>query len=892
MSLISLVLASAAAAQTADPAEAQAAAAQPTNLLEAKTAVAVRLADATIRVDGHLDEAVWGQARFLTDFRQRDPDLGAPPSDRLEVAFLYDDHALYVGARLFTADRHRLPTGLTRRDASGNAEHLTVVLDPFLDRRTGYAFSVTSANGRRDYYHTRDAEDGRDFNWNPVWESNVTVDSLGWTVEMRIPFSQLRFGHRPIHTWGLNINRWSPQRNEDVYWVVVPREQPGFISHFGTLHGIADLPQTRRMELVPYLTTNARFAGAPVPGDPFNAGRVIAASAGGDFKVGLGPSLTLDATFNPDFGQVDADPAEVNLSAFETFFPERRPFFTEGSQALSGGSQSYFYSRRVGGPPRGPASGDFVDRPGSTRILGAAKLTGRAGAAWQLGLLAAVTERTYARTYDSTGAVFGSTEVEPLATYAAGRMQRQFGAAGSTLGFTLATVRRAFRETSPLADRLPREAVSGGGDWTLRFKGGAYTLSGRAGFSYVGGSPAALQRLQESSARYFQRPDAEYVEVDPERTTMMGFSAALSAGKNAGNWLWNASLDSDSPGFETNDTGRLQNSDDIGLNANLTYRQLNPGAWFRRSRLNLSGRLGWNYGGIRRDTQLRLASSATFHSFWDVNLNLQFNPRTMSDNLTRGGPLMQTGWRTRLDGSIGNSGARVTTVRLTGALEQGEFGASFQEVGLRVSANPATMLSLSFDPSYQHRVSARQYVGRFDGGSPLTYGQRYVFARIERSQLVVRMQVNYLFSPTLSVEGYAEPFSASGRYSEFGELEHAGGRLLRVYGRAAGTTIAAEDGQYRVADTTVPGSFAFNNPNFNSLSFRSNLVLRWEWNPGSTLFLVWQQNRSEFCGGTVVECPNGSPPGSPATVSSFADPFKVPGDHFVAVKVTYWMPVR
>lgn len=868
---------------------------------ELKEAMAIRTGTGGVRVDGRLDEVSWQRAVFFSDFRQRDPVYGAAPSDRTEVAILYDDAAIYVGARMYNSDPARLPVSLTRHDGFGRAEHLTISFDPFLDRRTAFSFTVTSGNGRRDFLHTRDSDDGgaRDYTWNPVWEGHAVIDSLGWTAEMRIPLSQLRFPSLPVHVWGLNVHRGLPQRNEDVFWIAVPRDVPGYVSRFGTLHGIAAIPSARRIEILPYGAANARFTGDPVPGNPFDDGSVTGQSVGADIKVGLGSSLTLDATFNPDFGQVDADPAEVNLSAFESFFPERRPFFTEGSELLGGGGggggggNSFFYSRRVGAPPRGPASADFVDRPGSARILGAAKVTGRIGGGWQLGVFAGLTERTYATTYDSVPDAFGSVEVEPLAAYAAGRLQRQFGASGSTMGFTVASMRRAFSEDSPLESRFSRESIAGGADWNLRLDGGAYTIGGRIGFSHVAGSEAAILRLQESSARYYQRPDADYVEVDPTRTGMQGFSVGLSANKNAGLWLWGVSLESDSPGFETNDTGRLQNSDDIGFSANVTRRQLEPSRLLRRSRVNVSGRLGWNYGGVRRDAQLRLSTSANFHNYWDANLNIQFNPRTMSDNLTRGGPLMQSGWRVRTDGNISTSSANPTTVRLNGVWEQGEFGAWAAEVGLRIGANPLPTLSLSLDPGYQRRVSARQYVGRFGSGSDLTYGSRYVFAKIERSQLAMRVRFNYLFSPTLSVEGYAEPFSASGRYFGFGELERAGSRFLRVYGEAAGTTITAEDRQYRVDDTAVPGSFTIRNPDFNSLSFRSNLVVRWEWNPGSTLYFVWQQNRSDFCSaGSVATCPNGSLPGSLATVASFADPFAVPGDNFVAVKVTYWVPLR
>jgi hypothetical protein len=367
----------------------------------------------------------------------------------------------------------------------------------------------------------------------------------------------------------------------------------------------------------------------------------------------------------------------------------------------------------------------------------------------------------------------------------------------------------------------------------------------------------------------------------------------MRAAKNSGIWLWSVNLDSDSPGFETNDTGRLTNADDIGAGAELTLRQTEPKGMFRRSRLNLSVRGGWNYGGVRREGQVRLSSQGTFRNYWDANINAQFNPRSMSDNATRGGPLMQNGWRWRADGNISSNNSSQTTARLNLVHERGEFDAWNTEVGLRFGFNPTQTLSLSVDPGFSHRVSARQYVGRFDGGSTATYGSRYVFAKIERSQLSMRLRINYLFSPNLSLEAYGEPFSASGRYFGFGELAAAGSRFLREYGVAPGTTITAANQEYLVTDTEVPGTLSFGNPDFNSYSFRSNLVVRWEWNPGSTLFLVWQQNRSDFCsGGSVGLCPNGSVPGSQASIASFADPFKLPGDNFLAVKVSYWLPVK
>ncbi len=547
----------------------------------------MRFNGGSIRVDGRLDDAAWQQALFVSDFRQKDPVFGSPPSDRTEVAFLYDDGALYIGARMYSSAPDQIPSALTRRDGFGRAEHLTISLDAFLDRRTASSFTITSGNGRRDYLNTRDAEDfrARDYNFNPVWEGNAVLDSLGWTAEFRIPFSQLRFSNLPVQSWGLNIQRGLPQKNEDVFWIAVPRNTPGFISHFGTLTGIEGIKPSSRIELLPYIAGTGTFAGRPVPGNPFDDGSTTSRSTGGDLKIGLGPSLTLDATINPDFGQVDADPAEVNLSAFESFFPgatavfhRRQPTaqWQQGGGGGDGGGSSYFYSRRVGAAPRGSASGDFVDRPGSTRILGAAKVTGRIAQGWELGLFSAVTERTYARTYAIDDQSIAEIEIEPVTVFAVGRLQHQIGASGSTLGFSLASMRRGFSEESPLADRFSRQSLAGGGDWSLRFQGGDYSLSGKAGFSYVGGSTAAILRTQESSARYFQRPDADYVEVDPDATALYGFSLGMRGAKNSGIWHWSVSLDSDSPGFETNDTGRLTNVDDIGASAEVTHEPDRP----------------------------------------------------------------------------------------------------------------------------------------------------------------------------------------------------------------------------------------------------------------------------------------------------------------------------
>jgi hypothetical protein len=365
----------------------------------AKRADAVRLGRAAIRVDGRLDDEAWQSARWITDFVQKEPNEGAEPTERTAVAFIYDDAALYVAARMYSNDPSQIQAPLTRHDVGTQSEHLWISLDTYRDRRTAYSFGITAAGTRMDWYHPRDHEYDIDGRFDPVWEGKATIDSLGWTAEMRIPFSQLRFTARDAQVWGLIIDRWVPSRNEDIFWIPVPKNETAWSSRMGELHGIAGIAPARRierglrrLECDPHLDPSA---------DPFDDGVNVEARAGADLKVGLGSNLTLDATINPDFGQVEADPAVVNLSAFEVFFDERRPFFTEGSELLA---SNLFYSRRIGAAPRGPGpDGDFVDYPSASTILGAAKVTGRLPSGLSVAALGAVTAAEHARTWLDSG---------------------------------------------------------------------------------------------------------------------------------------------------------------------------------------------------------------------------------------------------------------------------------------------------------------------------------------------------------------------------------------------------------------------------------------------------------------------------------------------------------
>ncbi|MGI9038156.1 MAG: DUF5916 domain-containing protein [Gemmatimonadota bacterium] len=848
-------------------------------------AVASRYAGPPIEIDGALDDAVWLSAQWSRDFLQKDPDIGAVPTQATEVAFAYDADALYIGARMHDTEPDRIVDQVTRRDQGGRADVIVFSFDTYNDRRTAYTFAVTAGGSRSDWYHPQDREYNRDHTFDPVWEARTRMDSTGWTVEARIPFSQLRF-NEGADAWGLNMNRWLPSRNEDLYWVVVPRDEPGWSSQMGRLSGLAGIEPHRRLEISPYIAGNvAVTSGALVDRtDPFASTSDFVGRVGADLKYGLGPNLTLDATVNPDFGQVDADPAIVNLSAFETFFPERRPFFTEGSSLLTGSNRpGYFYSRRIGASPHGFAGGDFSDVPDVTTILGATKLTGRLGSGLSIGAVTALTAAESATTYDAGTETFDQVQVEPTTGYGAVRLQQELGENSSTVGFTGTAVARSLGSDDPTRDILGTSAFTGGGDFNLRLDGGTYEVKGHAGLSYVRGSEEAIGSLQRRSARYFQRPDQDHVSFDPARTSLLGGTASLAIEKNAGeHWLWNGGAWIDSPGLELNDLGRLSRADDIQSWAGLTYRETTPGSMFRNYSASVRAQSGWNFGGVDTRTEFNLNLSSQLLNYWSVNLGASHSLDAFDDRRTRGGPLIGRDDFQSVSASIGNNFTSTVRLNFHGFWGNLHHGSDYN-VGFDVNFEPTDRLRVSIGPDYSRNTDRRQFYGFRDRSDDRTFGTRYVFSTVEQSEISVPIRLNYAFHPDLSLELWAQPFAASGRFSEFGEVPEARSFDIRRYG-TDGTSIEAqvdpEAGRRTYAVADGPDRFTLPDANFNTLSFRSNLVMRWELRPGSTLFLVWQQNLSET-----------SDRGSYVGPGQLFDAFGAPGQNVLAVKMSYWMPM-
>ncbi len=593
-----------------------------------KQAFATRVPQNSVQLDGHMNEEAWLRAQPIVDFLQQEPEENGQPVDAMDVRFVFDETALWVGARMH-AQHGGVQAPMSRRDIEGQAEYLQIELDTFLDRRTAYMFGVTASGVRLDHYHPNDNEDDPDPQFDPVWRARTSIDDAGWTAEMWIPFSQLRFNESPERVWGLNIKRWRPTLNEQVYWVVIGRTNRGWSSRFGELRGIEGVQPRQRLEVLPYVSGSSTMVANRDVNNPFVGAYNPTGRVGADVKVGIGSNLTLDATINPDFGQVEADPAQVNLSVFEMIFTERRPFFIEGNNVLEAGTSNFYYSRRIGARPPGTATGDFVSIPNTTNIVGAAKLTGRFSNGTSVGFLGAVTEETQARIV--TGGLFGTPIVAPRTEWAVGRVIKELDRQGSTVGAHVTMVHRNIDGADPLSQLLTSRAITTGVDTRLRFKDRTYEANANVGLTFLHGDQAAIARVQRQPGHYLQRLDQPDIRYDPTRTSLNGAQINGNISKIAGrHWLWNYNMQIETPEFDPLDFGRLNYAGDFNGGPRLTYRETRPGKYLRGYSFQAGMQNYWYFDtdlGVRNN--ISSTNSVTFRNFWQATLNLnQVLPRS------------------------------------------------------------------------------------------------------------------------------------------------------------------------------------------------------------------------------------------------------------------------
>jgi hypothetical protein len=808
-------------------------------------------------IDGRLSEPSWQSDAVATDFRQVEPVDGATPTMRTDVRVLMTGDALFVGARMFDPEPARVVARLGRRDASTNSDQFTVVIDSYHDHRTGFRFAVNAAGVRRDDMTANDDAQGDD-SWDPVWDAATTIDNEGWTVEIRIPLSQLRFSSSGTTDWGINFERFVQRTGELTRWQWVPNSETGYASLFGHLTGIANVSASRQVELVPYAVAQGDRDSAIEPSDPFRGGTNGSTLIGADFKIGLTSSLTVTGTVNPDFGQVEADPAEVNLTVFETFFQERRPFFVEGANLFSFGAGSsggifgapqLFYTRRIGRPPSGalPATAEYSDAPEVTRILGAAKVSGQVGG-WSIGLLDAITAREEAQ-FLTADDVRGSATIEPRTNVGVVSLRRDFRDGATGLGFMATDVTRAIDTTA--LDFLRSNARSAGLDFFHRFSGNQYSISGTMSASRIAGSALSIRNAQRSSARYYQRPDQDYVELDESRESLSGYAMSLSGGKTAGRWLVGADLFAVSPGFEINDAGFQQTADRIFGGMRLTHRWLRPGPVFRYAQAYLNRSQQYNFGRVRISDGYFSGFYGQLRNFWTVSLNGTINRAALNDKVTRGGPLALVPSQWSLSGNVSSDSRRSTVVSTFASMVRNRSGGYSNTLSTDIALRPSSALSLSLAPSMNTVHSMAGYVTAIaDPTAVDTYGRRYLVANLTQRSFDMTVRADVSLSPSVSVQMYAQPFVSSVEYANMKSFTRPERFEFLVYGRDGSSTIAYDSTTrlYELdADGAGPAPTAtVANPDFNLRSLRANVVLRWEYRAGSTLYLAWAHGRSAF----------------------------------------------
>jgi hypothetical protein len=800
----------------------------------------------TVRIDGHLDEPTWRAATPATSFVQRTPDAGAPASERTEVRIIYDASAIYIGARLFDTTGY-VSTRLGRRDNSlSGSDWFSVTLDSYHDHLTAYRFAVNPSGVRRDEKISNSDDD--DESWDPVWEASASRDAGGWTAEMRIPLSQLRFRDQDEQTWGIQLVRRIGRVNEESWFAFVPRRERAVVGRYGHLTGMSGLAPRGRLELLPYVVTRARYDTPAQSTDvtfanPFRDGSERTASLGLDLKYRLASNITLDATVNPDFGQVEVDPAVVNLTAYETRFEERRPFFIEGSEIFGFSGTELFYSRRIGAPPPGrpPSASVYDDMPQNATILSAAKLSGKARG-WSLAVLDAVTGREQASFVTEDGDR-GRSNVAPLANYLVGRARREMRQGASVIGGMLTAVHRELGD-STLASRVRSRAFTGGVDFTHDWDDRKWSLAGFVAGSAIAGSNAVITAAQRSSARYYQRPDASRLTLDSSATSLAGFAGRLQLSRPAGeHWRGNATVSTLSPGFETNDIGFQSRADQHSATTTVIYVHEEPGRLLREWSFEGGPRASWNYDRNRIGTRLNFEGSAQLLNYWSGDFEVNRELAALDDRLTRGGPLVRSPARTIASASIESDSRKAWTLDMGVDATRGP-ALNSTSIDVEIGYKPAPNWTLSIAPEWTRERAASQYVTSVaDPLAQATFGRRYVFADLDQTELSVATHVNVTFTPSLTLEAFARPFVGSGTFGSLKELVRP---RAFAFARYANIGTVTRDGDEITVDPDGVGpaaEFAVDDETFTTRSLRGSAVLRWEWRPGSTLFLVWQQQR-------------------------------------------------
>ena len=796
----------------------------------------------TIKIDGLLEDDAWNAVEWTSNFIEWEPDNSTPPSQQTKMKIVYDDKNLYVAFRCYEPDPENIIQRMGRRD-DFPGDWVELNIDSYNDDRTAFSFTTSVSGVKGDEFVSNNGNNW-DSSWNPIWYVKTNIDAEGWTAELRIPLSQLRFSNGKDQVWGIQATRRYFSKEERSTWQPIPANPAGWVSSFGELRGLKNLESQKQLEIQPYSVSKYKtYQGES--GNPFRDGKDGDLTAGLDAKIGITNDLTLDLTINPDFGQVDADPGAVALDGFEIFFQERRPFFVENKNvfdySFTNSQDNLFFSRRIGRSPQRqvyPGSGvAYVDQPNNTTILGAAKFSGKTEDGWTIGVLESVTGKEYAQLVSEDGEE-SETIVEPLTNYFVGRVQKDFNDRNSYVGTMFTATHRNMEDELSF---LHTQAFSGGLDFKHNWKERTYYVQGSAVLSHVKGSKEAILNTQNSIVHLFQRVDADHVEVDPDRTSLTGTGGSIEIGKGGGGkWRYNAGGKWISPELETNDIGFLRQADDIRQYVGVKRLFNESTNWYRRASIGIEQSSAFDFEGNYNRMMYELGGFINYKNNWWSEGGAAHKPRIFVNSFLRGGPR----WRYNEENYwylfSGTDQRKKLSFRagyVHSQAKQDAFNLRRYVVGSKYQ--PLNSLSLSLDLEYEQNPSKTQYVTErsFENNA------RYILGEIDAESLSATLRVNYSINPNLSIQYYGQPFIFKADYSNLNYVNDPVAKDLdkRISYYRDGQ-IDFENDTYLI-DEDQNGSidYSIGNPDFVHVQFRSNLVARWEYIPGSEIFFVWSQ---------------------------------------------------
>ena len=791
-------------------------------------------------IDGNLADSIWESAEWATNFIEVNPDENTDPSEQTKFKILYDQKHLYIALKALDSEPETITNRLSRRDGFVG-DRINVLIDSYHDLRTGFLFTVTAAGVRGDEFIT-DNGNNIDASWNPIWSAKALIDNEGWTAEMKIPLSQLRFSNDPNQVWGLNVVRNYFKNNELSAWNRIPIGAAGWVSEAGKLKGLKNIKPQKQIEIQPFVVTKLDRYEAEA-GNPYADGNDFNLNTGLDAKIGITNDLTLDVTINPDFGQVEADPAAINLDGFEIFNRDQRPFFVENKNIFdyrfADNRNNLFFSRRIGRSPQvnlETTDEAFVNQPQNTTILGAAKFSGKTKNGWSIGVLESMTSKEF--TEISTNGNTSESLAEPFTNYLVGRVQKDFNKKNTFFGGMFTATNRFI---TPEVSELRKSAYSGGIDFTHQWKNRAYFMEANIVMSHVQGSKEAIKLTQENLTHLFNRVDATHLEVDPNRTSLTGTGGRFGIGKVGGqHWNYNAGFKWVSPELELNDIGFLRSADEMIQYANLRYRSIKPTGVFRDFNVRFNQFSAFDFEGNYNRIQYQINGSASFLNNWEIDFGLAHKPRIFSNSILRGGPR----WRFSKEnfqfffvGSDRRKNFNGTIGLIHSQAKENNF--SLLKFESELNYQPTNAFNISLSPEYSISKNQTQYVTQSDYNSD----SRYVLGTIDNHTLTASVRLDYTINPNLSIQYYGQPFISRGRYKDFKYVTNpVAERLTERFQLYDSNQINLSGNDFQV-DENRDGTmdYSFSNPDFSYVQFNSNLVLRWEYIPGSELFLVWSQ---------------------------------------------------